>query len=282
MKKTLLFTFILMMASGCAALRDATDVREPNVTFQKMSVDRITFDGVTLLFDFNVENPNRFGVTAEKYNYQFFINDRSFLSGEQSEGLRVDRESSTVVQVPVTLNFSEVYETFGAVARQDSLSYALNTEVEFDLPVMGRKRVPVEAAGEIPVPRIPRISFGDIDVKELSLSGAEVEVSFRVANPNPFAISVENTAYQVEVNGREWLDTTLDETIRLSGREDRVVRIPIRLNSTQLGSALLEIMGGNTTFDYNVKGSAEVSAELEGFRDGQLFPFDLSGQYRLD
>ncbi len=282
MKKTLLFTFILMMASGCAALRDATDVREPNVTFQKMSVDRITFDGVTLLFDFNVENPNRFGVTAEKYNYQFFINDRSFLSGEQSEGLRVDRESSTVVQVPVTLNFSEVYETFGAVARQDSLSYALNTEVEFDLPVMGRKRVPVEAAGEIPVPRIPRISFGDIDVKELSLSGAEVEVSFRVANPNPFAISVENTAYQVEVNGREWLDTTLDETIRLSGREDRVVRIPIRLNSTQLGSALLEIMGGNTTFNYNVKGSAEVSAELEGFRDGQLFPFDLSGQYRLD
>ena len=273
---------VSVLMFGCSTIRDAADVREPNVSFQNMSVDRITFDGVTLLFDFEVNNPNRFGVSAEQYSYEFFINDRSFITGLQEDRFSVERESTQSIQVPVSLSFSEVYETFGSVLRQDSLSYALSTEVEFDVPVLGNRKVPVRTSGEIPIPKVPRITMGDFNVKEISLSGAEIEVSFNVQNPNPFAISIANAAYELTVNGREWLDTTLGETIRVAGSERRTINIPIRLNSSQMGSALMDLMRGESTFNYDLKGSADISAELDGFRDGQSFPFDLSGVYRLD
>jgi LEA14-like dessication related protein len=262
--------------------RDAADVREPDVRFQNMSVQQITFDGVTLLFDFEVTNPNRFSVSAEQYSYEFFINDESFIRGLQEEPLRIERESTDLIQVPVSLTFSEVYRTFGSVLRQDSLSYQLTTEVEFDLAVVGRQRVPVETSGHIPLPRMPRVDFGDINVKELSFSGADVEVSFRVRNPNPFSIAVSQVDYLLKVNGREWLDSTLDEEIRVEGSESREVRIPLRLSTTQLGSAMMDIMSGNSTFQYDLTGSAEISADLEGFPSGQLFPFELSGEYEMD
>ncbi len=281
MKKLLVLLFASIFLASCGSLRDFADVKEPDVTFTNMSIQNITFEGVTLLFDFDINNPNRFGVSAESYNYEFFINERSFLTGVEDQSFKIERESSNQIQIPVSLSFTEVYETFRSVMRQDSLSYMLSSEVEFDMPVMGSRKVPVTANGSLPIPKIPRIQFGEFNVKEISLSGANVEVSFRVSNPNAFGISIANAKYMLNVNGRQWLDTQLDERIYVDGSEQRVITIPVRLSATQMGSAMVEIMSGNSTFNYKLTGSAEVSAELEGFVDGQLLPFELEGVYDL-
>lgn len=282
MKKTIPFVILLIIISSCAALRDLADFRQPTANFDKMSIQNISFDGVTLLFDFDINNPNRFGINADQYSYEFFVNDNSFLSGIQTENLRVSRESTSTIQVPVSLNFSEIYNTFSSVAQRDSISYRIATEVQFDIPGIGLRRVPVSTAGVLPVPRMPRIEFGGYNVKNLSLSGAELDIHLRVTNPNRFGISMANAAYALNVNGREWLDTRLGETIRLSGTESDQITIPIRLNASQMGSVLLEMMAGNTSFNYNLTGSADIFADIEGFDDGTTIPFDLDGRYTTD
>ncbi len=280
MKKILPFLSLLLFISGCAVLRDYADVQRPSVSYSSMSIQNISFDGVTLLFDFNVNNPNRFGVSADQYSYEFFINDNSFLTGTQRENIRISRESTSVVQVPVSLSFSDVFNTFSSLARRDSLSYRIATEVQFDIPGLGRQRVPVNAAGELPVPRMPRIEFSGLNVRDISLSGAEIDLGFRVSNPNPFGISLSNAAYVFQVNGREWLDTRLGDRIRIGGSQSDTITIPVRLNASQMGSVLLDLIGGSTRFDYNLSGSADISAELEGFSDGETVPFDVSGRYQ--
>lgn len=278
----ILFFSALLTLSSCAALRDATDVQEPDVTFTDMSIQNITFDGVTLLFNFDVTNPNRMGVSADSYSYEFFINDESFISGRQEERVEVGRESTTSVQVPVSLTFSNVYESFRSLLREDTFSYKMATDVTFSLPVMGSRTVPVEASGQLPLPQIPRIEFGGFDMKQMSFSGAEAEVTFRVRNPNAFGIVLAGADYQLQVNGRQWLDTQLREEVRVSSSGTQDVTIPIQLSASQMGSALVEMMGGRKEFDYRLTGSAQVSAELEGFDDGQTIPFDLQGVLNID
>lgn len=273
---------ILLLLSSCASLRDAADIREPDVRFSDVSIQNITFDGVTLLFDFDVTNPNRMDVSADSYSYEFFIDGESFISGTQEENLDIGRESTSTVQVPVSLTFSNVYESFRSVLRQDSVSYRLATDVTFSLPVMGSRTVPVEAEGDLPVPKIPEIELAGFDLLDISLSGAEAEISFRVSNPNAFGIVLQGASYVLEVNGREWLDTTLGESIRVSGSENRNITIPISLDSSQLGPALAEIMGGRKEFEYDLTGTAEISADLEGFDEQQTIPFDLSGMINID
>lgn len=273
---------MLMLLSSCAALRDAADVREPEVRFSDMSIQNINFDGVTLLFDFDVSNPNRLDVSADGYNYEFFINDQSFITGTQDERLEISRESTSTIQIPVSMTFSNLYESFRSVLRQDSVSYRMDTAVSFTLPVIGSRTVPVEAEGELPVPKIPRIQFGDFEVKQLSLSGAEFEASFRVTNPNNFGLTLAGADYRLQVNGNEWLDTNLGRSIRVDETDTREIKIPIRLGPSEMGSALVEMIGGRKEFNYKLTGDARVSADLEGFTEEQVIPFDLEGVFNLD
>lgn len=278
----ILFSVALFFLSSCAALRDATDVQEPEVTFTNVSIQNITFEGVTLLFDFDVTNPNRRGVSADGYSYEFFINDESFISGREEERIEVGSESTSSVQIPVSLNFSNVYDSFRSVLRQDSVSYKMATDVTFSLPVIGSRTVPVEANGQLPLPRIPQINFGGFEMKSLSFRGAEAEVTFRVRNPNAFGIVLDGADYQLQVNGNNWLDTELSESIKVSESSSEDVTIPVRLSSSQMGSALIEMMGGRKEFDYRLTGSAQISADLEGFDEVQTIPFDLQGVLNID
>jgi len=283
MKKIIvLLLSALFLFTSCATLRDAADIKEPDVRFTNMSIQNINFDGVTLLFDFAVTNPNRMNVSADSYNYEFFINGESFIAGSQTERLEIGRESTSTVQVPVSMTFTGVYESFRSVMRQDSISYRMDTDVSFSLPVIGSRTVPVQAEGVLPLPKVPRIEFGGFDMKRMSFSGAEAEVTFRVSNPNAFAIVLAGADYALRVNGRNWLDTSLGESIRVSGSETRNITIPIQLSASQMGSALMEMMGGKKEFDYQLSGAARVSAELEGFNDEQTIPFDLEGIFNLD
>lgn len=281
-KQFLLVVLSLFLFSSCATLRDAADVREPNVSFSDMSIQNINFDGVTLLFDFDVTNPNRMDVSADSYNYEFFINGQSFITGTQEERIEIGRESTSTVQVPVSLTFSEVYESFRSVMRQDSVSYKIATNVSFSLPVIGTRTVPAETDGQLPIPRMPRIEFGDFEMKRMSFSGADIEISFRVINPNDFGLALEGADYTLRVNGKNWLDTNLGEAIRVAGSESRDITIPLKLSAGQMGSALIEMMGGRKEFDYKLTGAARVSADLEGFSNTQTVPFDLEGTFNID
>jgi LEA14-like dessication related protein len=282
MKKYISIFLVAIIAAGCTALRDFADTRRPILNYNSMSIQSIDFNRAVLEFHFDVNNPNPVGLTADRYSYEFFINDNSFVSGTQDQNLRISRESVSTFSVPVTLSFSEIVNTFSSLIGSDSFAYRINTEVQFDIPGMGVQRLPVNASGELPIPRMPRVEFGGFDVKNLSLAGAEMEVAFRVSNPNRFGISMSNAAYNLHVNGREWLDTRLSDTIRLGASESDTIRIPIRLNASQMGSVLMELMTGRTEFDYNLSGSANIGADIDGFTGGQNLPFDLSGRYSKD
>lgn len=285
MKEYFLPVFLMLLLTvlaSCATLRDAANIQEPDVRFSNMSIQTINFDGVTLLFDFDVTNPNRLDVSAESYNYEFFINGRSFISGTQEERLEIGGESTSIVQVPVSMTFSNLYESFRSVLQQDSISYRMDTAVSFSLPAIGSRTVPVQAEGILPIPKVPRIQFGDFEMKRLSFTGADIDISFRIDNPNPFSITLSGADYTLRVNGNEWLDTSLGESISVMGADTREITLPLELSASQMGSALVEMMRGKKTFDYQLTGQARVSADMEGFTKEQTVPFDLEGVLNID
>lgn len=282
MKKIVTCILIFSLITACNTLRDLADVQKPSVRYSSMSFKDISFKDVTLLFNFEVENPNSFGVSADQYQYEFFINGSEFITGTQNENLRIEKESVTTIQVPVSLTFSELYNTIGSVARRDSVSYRLSTEVQFDIAGLTKQRVPVSAEGEMPIPKLPRIELSSFNVKEFSFSGAEMVARFRIENPNSFGITFSDTFYNLEVNGKEWLQTHLEQNIDVNGSGSEIISVPIRLNSSQMGSALIDLLSGQKEFDYHLTGSAQVSADIEGFTGFETIPFDLTGTYRMD
>lgn len=282
MKKVFLSLFAIFFISGCNTLRDLSNIQKPLVRYSSMSIQDISFQDVTLLFDFEVDNPNGFGVSADQYSYEFFINGMEFVNGTQSENLSIGRQSKSIVQIPVSFSFTELYESVESVVQRDSIAYRISSEVQFDIAGVGKQRVPVSAEGELPLPKLPRIELSNFEIEDLSLTGAEMVAAFRLENPNPFGISFANTFYNLEVNDKKWLDTRLGEIVNLDPSESELISIPIRLSSLQMGSVLLEMLDGETEFEYRLSGSADVSADIEGFTGAKTISFDRTGMYKME
>lgn len=280
MRKWTLLTIGFLFFGGCTLLKDLVNVKRPALAYSNVSIQSINFSEAVLLFDFDVNNPNNVGITADRYSYEFFVNDNSFISGDQQENIRIERESTSTLQVPVTLRFSELVNTFDSLLRNDQFAYKINTAFEFDIPGLGNQTLPINASGEFPMPKVPQIEFGGFDVKELSLSGAEMEISLNISNPNIFPVSLLDADYTLEVNGKNWLDASLGNELRVSPSGSQDLIIPVRLNSSQMGSVLIDMMRGNAEFEYRLTGNANVGAEIEGTDFRQTIPFNMNGIFR--
>jgi LEA14-like dessication related protein len=277
MRKFLSTLLLLFFITGCAALKDLANLQKPSLEYSDMRVQSINFTEAVLLFNFDVNNPNPIGVTADGYNYSFLVNNNSFLSGTQNENISIGSGSKSVLEVPVTLKYSELLNTFRSLAQSDEFNYDLSTEFLFNIPGLGQQSLPANASGSLPVPKIPRFEFAGFDVNNLTPSGAEMEIRIGINNPNRFPILLNSADYVLDVNGREWLNTTLSEALRISADGNSEIVVPVQLNAVQMGSVLFDLMRGSREFNYSLNGNASVGAEIKGFSFTENLLIDREG-----
>lgn len=244
-----------------------------------MRFDQLSFDGVTMMFRFDVENPNRVDLTASGYSYAFSLAENRFLEGSSTDGIALRNRSTSQVEIPVTLNFAQVSRAVGAVFSQDSLAYAIASTFTFDLPVLGLQEVPVQVSGFLPIPKMPTISLENIALGSLSLSGAEVRVRMKFDNPNPFGLSFSDINYRLAVDGENWVSTALGQQIRMGAKSATEIVIPVRLNFAEVGTSVYRLMTGRNPFNYTVSGDGSLQVDLPYFDQNVRLPFNVNGRY---
>lgn len=280
MKKFLSVSLLLFLITGCTALKDLANIQKPSLEYSNMSIQSINFNEAVLLFNFDVNNPNPVGIKASEYSYNFLVNNNSFLSGKQSKNVNIEANRKSEFQIPVTLKYYELLNTFSSLLRTDEFNYDLSTEVFFDIPGLGQQRLPANASGSLPVPKIPRFEFAGFNVKSITPAGADMELKIGINNPNRFPIVLNGASYVLDVNGRQWLNTTLTDAIRVTEDDRSEVVIPVKLNAAQMGSVLVDLMRGSTEFNYSLSGNADVGAEINGFSFTENLLFDREGVFR--
>src|SRR6056297_430391 len=280
MTKFLSALLLLFFITGCAALKDLANIQKPSLEYSNIIVQSINFNQAELLFNFEVNNPNPIGITASGYSYDFLVNSNSFLSGNQDRNVNIGSSRSSVLQVPVTLQYTELLNTFRSLLQSDEFNYALSTEFLFDIPGLGQQRLPANASGRLPIPKIPGFEFAGFNIESISPSGADMELKIGINNPNAFPILLNSASYVLNVNGREWLNTSLSDAVRVSSDGSSEIVIPVQLNAVQMGSVLFDLMRGSTEFDYSLNGNADVGAQIEGFSFTENILFDREGVFR--
>jgi hypothetical protein len=77
------------------------------------------------------------------------------------------------------------------------------------------------------------------------------------------------------------VDSTFDDAIRIGANSDAEVKIPVRLSGANLGTAVLQILSGDQSFNYTISGGGDIDLDLPYVRDTAFLPFEFSGQHRL-
>jgi len=235
-------------------------VKEPTVKVQNISVSHVNLDSVGLNLTMNVSNPNSYSLALAGYDYRIRFNDRELVKGSTDKGFSVPAKQSSVVQVPFTIGFSEVMQLLDSMGDSNILRYEVDADMRLDAPVLNLFNIKSHKKGDIAIPQLPEVSFGDLKVKSLNFTQASFELEMNVRNPNTFGVDLKDINYQFSMGGQKWFDGRIDQTVKLSEKQTTTVKIPVTVSLMKLGSGALNAIRSGDFSDYALDANFNVDS----------------------
>ncbi len=273
----------LGLFTGCASVEEFVkrNIQLPKVEFSSAKISGLSFEAVDLLFDLEVTNPNPAGIHLSGLDYDFLLNNNSFLQGNQEQGLEIKAKSTDIVQIPLSLNFTDVYNTFQGLKNQDSTTYEISAGLSFNIQVPGvPKRIPIRKRGTLPLLKPPKIGVASLKLSKLNLTGADLNLKVSLTNPNAFEFVVKRMDYNFEINGAEWLSGNSQDNLQISAKDESLINVPVSVNFFQIGRSVAQLINNGQPLDYRFKGGVNLDSSLPLLGAVHL-PFDRSGQIRI-
>jgi LEA14-like dessication related protein len=269
--RPLLATLAALALSGCAALNQlaASAFEKPRLTFRSATLQQVDLEGATLGFEFDLENPNSFGLSVARLGYGVELEGTRVASGEMPGGLQIPAAGKAPVTFPVRVRYRDVPGILSLLGKQrDALAYKLSGTVGVKTPV-GVIDLPMSHAASLPLPKLPAFTLDGLAIRSVSLSQVALDLKVRVKNPNAFPIPAGKLDYALALAGAQVARGDDRALGAVPGAGSAVVSIPVQLNLAEAGRAASELVRG-TPVDVSLRGTADVG--------GLPVPLDLGGR----
>jgi len=121
----------------------------------------------------------------------------------------------------------------------------------------------------------PIVSFKDLRVRGLGLTGGSLDAYLNVYNPNGFRLDATRLTYKVTVGNDAQLGTgVLDSRFTVQDRDSTTIRIPIDFTYSGIGAAARQMMQSGSV-PYNVAGDVTVATPVGNF----TVPYSGTGRF---
>jgi LEA14-like dessication related protein len=112
--------------------------------------------------------------------------------------------------------------------------------------------------------REPIVTFKDIKVRGLGLSGGSLDAYVNIYNPNGFRLDATRLTYNVMVGQNQLGTGALDSRFTVQSKDSTIVRIPIDFTYAGIGAAATQMMQQGSV-PYTITGDVTVGTPLGNF-----------------
>lgn len=270
--------FVMLSVSGCALLQDTGVWQQPEARVTDMRLTGLTMQGASLGLEMEVFNPNPYSIHLGALDYSLDIQEARVLSGEQTEGTRLDAGQRRKLILPLELEFGELAKLLQNFKDMQSVTCRFAGGMRFEIPVAGMIRVPLSAETEIPVPEFPGIRVVGMSLEHLTLGGAEMKLRLAIQNPNNFTLMLEQFSYSLVLNGSPVAGGQVDRKLAWDAGVEGELEIPLRLSFSEAGLALYNVLRRSGELDYRFGFESEMGSSLPALKS---IPFKTAQQGRV-
>ena len=122
--------------------------------------------------------------------------------------------------------------------------------------------------------REPVVTFKDLRVRGLGLTGGSLDAYLNVYNPSGFRLDATRLSYQVLVGENELGTGILDSRFNVQEKDSTTIRIPVDFTYSGIGAAARQMMQGGSV-PYTVNGDVTVATPLGNF----TVPYSGTGRF---
>lgn len=246
---------MIVITWGCATFQKG--FQKPSIAFDTITMGQVSFCEATPIFHFKVNNPNPIDLTLKHLNYNLKLNGKNFLKGMSDKKLAIKKRSTGKIQIPLTVNFLDLFNTFNEFIKAENVRYDLSGYID-----IGIFSLPYRAEGEITLPKIPQISLEQINLTSLSLTNARLDIMVGVQNPNPYSIGLSGLEYDIKLAGESFVNGATRNIRPVAGNGVSLVKIPININ---IGMSLYNLLTKSSS-GYEISGKMKFDVPKYGER----------------
>jgi LEA14-like dessication related protein len=178
------------------------------------------------------------------------------------------------------VNYADLYQRFQTLRNLGEAPSLISLKSDFSIPAFANESFLGEAAGSLPLIKVPSISFKGISVKNLSASKIDFGITWEVENNNSFALSIKDLSYNIAVNNTQWAGGRASGTPQIAANRKTEIPLTISINSLSLVRDLTDIITRGTDVAYVCGGNINLGAALSGLDDFGT-PFNFTGTTKL-
>jgi len=120
----------------------------------------------------------------------------------------------------------------------------------------------------------PVVSFREVKLNGIGLTGGDLDVVLSVYNPNGFDLKATRLTYELLVDSTALGTGALTELFTVQDKDSTTVRLPINFQFAGLGAAGRQLLSTGAV-NYRVRGDVTVDTPLGNFTR----PYDRTGRY---
>ena len=120
----------------------------------------------------------------------------------------------------------------------------------------------------------PVVSFREMRVTGLGLTGGSLDVVLSVYNPNSYTLDATRLTYNLIVDSIPFGNGAIDRKFAVQSGDSTMVTLPVSFTYAGIGSAGRQLLNTGSV-NYRVTGDVTVGTPLGNFTR----PFDQSGRY---
>ena len=197
--------FMTIALTACQSIN--SNFQDPRLSLNSVEIVEITFNGINLIAQVDVENPNGFSIPMPKIDWELFINDSEDNSNvplikgvtESTQSLRSRRKIT--LDLPLSVTYDGLYRTFNTLLAAKEASYNLAMDITFPLPVIENKIYKIDFSGILPLLQLPNLRSGAVEIQRMNYSEIVLACMVNVENPNLFPIPFPKMDYDYNING---------------------------------------------------------------------------------
>jgi len=267
---------IFTILASCSTLQELANIQKPEVSVDTFRISGLNFNQLDLLFDLGIENPNPLAITLAGLTYELYLNDQSFVKGTADSTQVIAAKAKSQLEIPVSLNFKDIYQTYQSLKNQDSSDYRMQIGLTFDLPVIGRTTLPISKEGQVPLIKFPSVKVNSLKLKNLNLTSASLELDITLENPNSINLILDQFDYQLRINQKNWIAGDQSQPQKISAKASQSLKIPFSLNFLEIGQTVYQTLQGNQNLNFDFSGKITVKGS-DSLIPSTVIPFTTTG-----
>lgn len=122
----------------------------------------------------------------------------------------------------------------------------------------------------------PKVTFQEMRLNGLGLTGGSLDVVLNVENPNGYRLDATRMTYKLMIDSVQFGEGTVDNRLTVDEKSQTQVRIPVNFTYNGIGAAGRALLNTGTV-NYRVLGDLTVATPVGNFTR----PYDMTGRYSI-